>query len=70
VRVILDTAEENLPLDFNRLMNSRQEMDYGKLTGALVKSPGKIGSLLRLQKQSQAAAEKLAQVLAETLTKI
>ena len=70
VRVILDTAEENLPLDFNRLMNSRQEMDYGKLTVALVKSPGKIGSLLRLQKQSQAAAEKLAQVLAETLTKI
>jgi hypothetical protein len=51
-------------------MNSRQEMDYGKLTVALVKSPGKIGSLLRLQKQSQAAAEKLAQVLAETLTKI
>jgi len=70
VRVILDTAEEDLPLDFNRLMNNRQEMDYDKLAVALVKSPGKIGSLLRLQKQSQAAAEKLARVLAEALTRI
>lgn len=60
VRIILDAADENLPLDFNRLMNAKQEMSYLKLTGALVKSPGKIGQLKKFQKRCQAAALKLA----------
>ena len=42
VRVILDTAEEDLPLDFNQLMTPEQEMSYGKLALAVVKSPGKL----------------------------
>jgi nucleoside phosphorylase len=67
VRVILDSAEENLPLDFNQLLNERDEMDYGKLAMAIAKSPGKIGALMRFQKQTQAAAEKLAEVLLRVL---
>jgi len=63
VRVILDTARENLPLDFNRLQTAEQKISYGKLAVALAKSPGKIGALLRLQRQAQAAAVKLAEVL-------
>ena len=70
VRVILDTADEDLPLDFNQLMNARQEMSYGKLALALVKSPGKVEPLRRLQRQSKAAAEKLAQVLVAALNGI
>jgi len=63
VRVILDTATEDLPLDFNRMMNARQEMSYGKLVLALMKSPRKIGELLKLQKHMRIAARSLAQVL-------
>ena len=63
VRVILDAADEDLPLDFNRLMNAKQEMSYLKLTGALMKSPGKIGALKKFQKRCQAAALKLAATL-------
>jgi nucleoside phosphorylase len=63
VRVILDTAHEDLPLDFNQLMTADQKMDIAKLTMTVAKSPGKFGALLKLRRQSQAAAEKLAQVL-------
>jgi adenosylhomocysteine nucleosidase len=67
VRVILDTAEEDLPLDFNALMTPDQQMSYAKLALALAKSPGKIAGLLKLQKQSNAAAERLGQVLRAVL---
>src|SRR6267142_1834865 len=63
IRVILDTASEDLPLDFNFLMTADQQMDYRKLAFSLAKSPSKIAALLRLQKQSKTAASKLAEVL-------
>jgi adenosylhomocysteine nucleosidase len=64
VRVILDAADEDLPLDFSRLMTADEKMSYGKLALALAKSLGKVGALVRLQKEARAAAEKLAEVLA------
>ncbi len=68
VRVVLDTAEEDLPLDFNSLMTPEQKLSAGKLALALAKSPGKIGGLLRLQKQSAESAQKLAAVLGRALS--
>jgi adenosylhomocysteine nucleosidase len=67
VRVILDTAEEDLPLDFNELMTPQQEVSPAKLALALARSPGKLGALLRLQKRTKAAAARLAEVLVRTL---
>lgn len=63
VRVILDTAEEDLPLDFNQLMTPEMRLDGAKLALAIMKAPGKIGALRRLQQQGNACAEKLARVL-------
>jgi adenosylhomocysteine nucleosidase len=63
VRVISDTAHENLPLDFNKLTTPQLSMDFGKLALALAKSPGRIPTLLRLQRQVTAAAKVLADAL-------
>lgn len=68
VRVISDTANEDLPLDFNKLSNADLSLNYGKLALAVAKSPGKIPALLRLQKKCKFAAERLADVLRQVLT--
>jgi nucleoside phosphorylase len=64
VRVVSDTANEDLPLDFNQLSKPDLSLDFGKLLWAIAKSPGKIPGLLRLQKNSSLAAQQLAEVLA------
>jgi adenosylhomocysteine nucleosidase len=67
VRVISDTANEDLPLDFNAFAKPDKNLDYGKLALAIAKSPWKIIALKKLQKQTQFAAEKLAEVLAKII---
>lgn len=67
VRVISDTAHEDLPLDFNQLSNPDQSLNFGRLALAIAKSPGKIPALLRLQKQTSFAARRLAAKLVQLL---
>ena len=63
VRVISDTAHEDLPLDFNKLSKPDKSIHFGKLFLAIAKSPGKIPQLMQLQKKTKFAAERLAGVL-------
>jgi len=67
VRVVSDTADEDLPLDFNQLAKPDLSMDYGKLALSVAKSPGKISALLRLQRQTRHCAERLSEVLSAVI---
>ena len=63
VRVVLDTAYEDLPLDFNVLMTEDQQLDSRKLLLAIAKAPWKIAALIRLHKESSNAALRLGTTL-------
>lgn len=67
LRVILDEASEDLPLDFNQLVDAELKMDAGKLARSIAAAPWKIPGLLRLQRRSSAAAGKLAGALTGVL---
>jgi adenosylhomocysteine nucleosidase len=63
IRVISDTADEELPLDFNELLTHDIQISFAKLGLALFRHPGKIPQMLELRKRTTAAAKKLANVL-------
>ena len=67
VRVISDTASEDMPLDFNRLSRPDLSLDYGKLAWAIACAPHRIAGLLRLQANCKRAAQRLANVLETVL---
>jgi adenosylhomocysteine nucleosidase len=67
VRVISDAVDENLPLDFNRLLDGEQNLSYARLLCALLMSPGSIPGLIRLQRRTRAAADQLARILVKAI---
>jgi adenosylhomocysteine nucleosidase len=70
VRVISDTALEDLPLDFNTLMSPAQKINYGKLTWALVRAPFKLAELLAFQQKTIDAAKSLGAFLTKVIPTI
>ena len=67
VRVVSDTADEALPLDFNSLMKPDGTLHFGKLLGAVLRQPQKIPALMALGQRSKSSAQRLATVLRATL---
>ncbi|MCC6231697.1 MAG: hypothetical protein IT580_03590 [Verrucomicrobiales bacterium] len=67
LRAISDTAEADLPLDFNALMTADQRLDPLKLAFHILRHPFVIPRLLRLQKDCAVAARQLAAALALAL---
>jgi nucleoside phosphorylase len=70
VRVISDAANQSLPLDFNLFLDRDGDLAWGRLLLALVRRPGRIGPLIRLQTTTRAAARRLAAVLAGCITPV
>ena len=63
IRGIGDRADEDLPLDFNRVMTSTGEVSIPRVLGQMVRHPLSTAALVRFGNQSRMAAEKLAAFL-------
>lgn len=69
LRVISDTAGEDLPFDFNQFARDDLSLNFPKLLLALAGSPSKLGALLRLQRHCRLAADRLAAALITVLSR-
>ena len=63
VRAISDTAEEDLPLDFSKIVDSKGHVKIGGLLLELARQPHRLPMLIKFGRQSRAAAESLADFL-------
>jgi adenosylhomocysteine nucleosidase len=68
IRAISDTAHQDLPLDFNRILTPDHRIDFAKLTARLLFKPHLIAQLLRFQGQTVTAAQSLGAFLQTLLT--
>lgn len=67
VRVISDTATEDLPLDFNEFLTADKKVDMSRLMLTVAKKPWKMGAMMKLQQNTRLAAEKLGHVLKQAI---
>jgi adenosylhomocysteine nucleosidase len=70
VRAISDSAEEDLPIDFNRTLSEQRQISIAKVLRELAKNPLALPALLRFGRQSRYAAERLAEFLDSYVQKI
>jgi adenosylhomocysteine nucleosidase len=63
VRVISDTSQEDLPLDFNRIMTSNKRISIVKLSLHIITSPAKIPKLIQFRNKTIFAAKQLGAAL-------
>ena len=63
IRAISDTADEDLPLDFNRVTDISGDVSIKRILGEVAGAPSSIPALVRFGKRSRIAAESLASFL-------
>jgi adenosylhomocysteine nucleosidase len=63
IRGISDAADEDLPMDFNRVMTQAGDVSIPKVLGEVVRHPMSAPALVRFGKQSRMTAEKLGAFL-------
>jgi nucleoside phosphorylase len=60
IRAISDSADEDLPIDFDRCLTPQGAIKPMSLVNAIVRRPSKLPSLVRFGRQSNLAAQRLA----------
>jgi adenosylhomocysteine nucleosidase len=66
VKVVSDTAAEDLPLDFNKFRDADGRFSRGKIALAALGRPSTMRGLIRLDRNCRLAAEKLGEFLANS----
>jgi adenosylhomocysteine nucleosidase len=60
IRAISDSVDEDLPLDMADILNSEGQVSVPRVLGQVARHPAALPGLMRLGRQSKAAAESLA----------
>lgn len=68
IRVISDSAEQDMPLDFNSLMGPNNRIDKKRLAATLLRRPSLIPALLKFQRRTVCAARSLGSVITEIVS--
>lgn len=63
IRAISDAADEDLPMNFAELLDESGNVSRAKAARALARAPQKLAAVMRLARQSRAAATNLARFL-------
>jgi nucleoside phosphorylase len=63
IRAISDTVEQDMPLDFSKVVDRAGHVRWAKMARELGRHPGRIPSLIQFGREGRHAAEKLADFL-------
>ncbi|HEV2222402.1 MAG TPA: hypothetical protein VGR84_05310 [Candidatus Acidoferrales bacterium] len=63
IRAISDAADQDLPMDFNGVLNDEGKVKASKVARSLARAPHKLPAMLRLGRNTRLAATKLAEFL-------
>jgi adenosylhomocysteine nucleosidase len=63
IRAISDSADEDLPLDFDAVVTDDGRLSVARLAGEIIRTPTAIPGLIRLGRRSAVAAKRLADFL-------
>lgn len=63
IRAISDDAEEDLPIDFDGVLDEKGHVVKARMAGALVRAPHKLPALVKLGRRSHRATVELAEFL-------
>lgn len=63
IRAIADAVDEDLPLDFNRVLNAAGELSLARAVAEVARNPGSLPALMRFGRQSHWAAAQLGRFL-------
>lgn len=70
LRIISDSANESLPLDFNTLVDEQMNLSFAKLAWKLIRSPGTIPRLMKFQQHVSFCGRRMATAIASFILNV